>query len=246
METSGDESSWSSAFLVLEPESGALSLVSGAGSPRPLTALTQSFTREDFDLEDEFILSIWSGAGRYWFDSPAEMAINGKLIDGNCGRDRFWARAWYYSLGFWIFIATLLTAGNLVSLLLLSFYGSDEGFLGESLPFYFAPPILVALVMVQRLFLTRPIASFNISSPLIIVATIGLSVVGAEGFLDWLMSSGFWNALVVVFCLRCGISMNRLRKSCYELVPMRGPWISWDELPYEKPAGSPLVRWVLL
>ena len=234
-------------YPVLDVENQKISLRDGEGDDFPLTALTPDFSEATFDLKDGRKLRLFSGAGRYWFDTPVEIAIDGQLIDGNYGRDRFWARAWCYFLGLRAFVTLLTTYMGFSSLIFDPINGFFRLSAAEKNDLVGSLIFLVALGFTRHLYLTsKPRFSFYCSS-LVVIAQVFWDSRHQfdEGFFRWWISNGGLFILILWICIRSGIAVNQLAKNGHPEAPARGPWISWDEWPYPKPPGSFWRRWTL-
>ena len=241
-------------FLALDPEDGQLRFGNRLNSPVTLPRLTADVPRTEIELDEGRRLEIWPGAGRRWFDSPAEMSIDGNWLSGNYGRERFWVRAWYYSLGLPIFLLTTMSAAALAAVVLKRRYGDNGGLfaqLGSPLTTLMAILIPLALfLLVQRFFLSRPIPAFYLSGLLTITFWLGgpfvTSEVTSEGTWDGFSLPGLWIVCGFLLLFRqCRLSLNRLTATGHPQAPLKGPWISWHDVPFETPPAKP-TRWLLL
>ena len=232
---------------VLDAESQEISLRDEEGDLVPLTPITSDFSEATFYLKDRRKLRLFSGAGRYWFDTPVEITIDGKLIDGNYGRDRFWARAWCYFLGLRAFVTLVTTFMGFSFLILDPIDGFHRLSAAEEMDLFGSLIFLVALGLVRHLYLNfKPRISFYCSS-LVIIAQVFWDSRHQfdEGYFQWWISNSGLLILILWICLRSSAAVSHLAKNGHPEAPAKGPWISWDEWPYPKPPGSFWRRWTL-
>ena len=232
---------------VLDVENQKICLRDGEGDDIPLTALTPDFSEATFDLKDGRKLRLFSGAGRYWFDTPVEISIDGTLIDGNYGRDRFWARAWCYSLGLQIFVTLLTTYLGFSTLISDPINGFRKLSTAGKIDLAGSLMFLVALCFVRYLYLNfKPQISIYCSNLVMFAQLFWESRHQLdEGFFQWWSANGGIILLILWICLRSTVAVNYLADNGHPEAPAKGPWISWDDWPYPKPPGSFWRRWTL-